>query len=418
MRVLFLTQIVPWPLDAGPKIKTWNVLKYLHEKGNEIILATFVRDNEVQYVDELSKVCSEVHCIPIKRSKISDLRFWIRSQFHHRPFLIERDDIPEMRSLVNSLVMKREIDILHADQINMLQFACSQKGRSDSSPEHFQKKPPYIIFDAHNAVWKIVERMGIDANWLLKLPAMQEADRMRRYEEWGVSFADQTLAVSEVDKQALQITCGVSGLSNSKITVIPIAVDTQILKPAFRNQENKNILVIGSMNYPPNADGILWFAKEVFPIILASEPNAVLTIVGKKPPLELQNIAAVRKNSIILTGYVPELTPYFENSAVEVVPVRAGGGMRVRILEGFAKGMPMVTTTVGLEGIEAEHGIHLLVEDQPEKFAESVIKLMNDSQLQDTLSKGGRKFVEDNYDWAVVLKKLDEVYQQAEKVTP
>ena len=139
-------------------------------------------------------------------------------------------------------------------------------------------------------------------------------------------------------------------------------------------------------------------------------PQATLTIVGKNPPKDFLNLAADKDSGIVAPGFVPELDPYFARSAVTVVPVRAGGGMRVRILEAFARAAPVVTTTVGLEGIDASPGEDVLVADSPEEFAASVIALIEQKDLRQQLSNNGRRLVERKYDWQVVLGRLDEIY--------
>ena len=126
-------------------------------------------------------------------------------------------------------------------------------------------------------------------------------------------------------------------------------------------------------------------------------------------------MAEESQGNIVITGYVPNLDPYFENSSLMVIPVRAGGGMRVRILEAFARAMPVITTTVGLEGIKAEPGVDVMVADTPVDFANLVIKVLNDKNLQDRLSMNGRQLAEDKYDWQVVLKQLDALYQKLSK---
>jgi glycosyltransferase involved in cell wall biosynthesis len=140
-------------------------------------------------------------------------------------------------------------------------------------------------------------------------------------------------------------------------------------------------------------------------------PKAHLTIIGKNPPQDFQQLAVEHPESINVTGYAPDLDPYMEQSAIMVVPVRAGGGMRVRILEAFARGMPVVTTTVGLEGIEAEPGVEVLVEDTPETFASAVMGLLSNPDWQAKLSQRGRKLAEEKYDWQTVLGQIEKVFQ-------
>ena len=123
MHILFLTQILPYPPASGPKVKTWHVLRYLSECGHKITLASFVRPEELPYIEDVKKVCFAVHAVPVRRSRVSDLYYFLRSQLTGRPFLVERDDLAEMRSLVNQIVASESVDVIHADQLTMTQFA-------------------------------------------------------------------------------------------------------------------------------------------------------------------------------------------------------------------------------------------------------------------------------------------------------
>jgi glycosyltransferase involved in cell wall biosynthesis len=169
---------------------------------------------------------------------------------------------------------------------------------------------------------------------------------------------------------------------------------------------------MGTLYYPPNADGIRWFIQDVFPIVRRYLPNVKLTVVGKNPPKDFLRFADESQGSIVITGYVPELDPYFAESTMMVIPVRAGGGMRVRILESFARAMPVVTTTIGLEGIQAHPGKDVLVADDPNDFAGAVVQLLNDRALQDQLAVNGRHLAESIYDWHVILRDMEKVYRQ------
>ena len=130
MHILFLTQIVPYPPDAGPKVKTWHVLRYLVQRGHQVTLATFCREEETPYLEKLQELCDDVIPIPIKRSRMADIVYWLKSHFTGRPFLIERDDLAAMRKAVDQAVSQDNIDIIHADQLSMAQFAFRPKGRA------------------------------------------------------------------------------------------------------------------------------------------------------------------------------------------------------------------------------------------------------------------------------------------------
>jgi glycosyltransferase involved in cell wall biosynthesis len=383
-----------------------------------------VRPEEEEHVASIREVCQEVYTVPIHRSKVMDIGYWIRSHFSGRPFLIERDDLAEMRDLVKQIIKQEAVDVIHADQLTMAQFALPGYVHDSDFPDDKKngsgvdyEKQPYLVFDAHNAVWTIVERMRHNAPWYLKPIAGIEEQRVKRYEGMVISKFDHTLAVTEPDRKALEeavdlFTDGVGDFKNS-ITVVPIAVDTQKLQPVVRKPGSVNIVTLGTLHYPPNADGIRWFAQEVYPLILEEKPDATLTILGKNPPSDFYQLQNKYPQKIEVTGYVPDLTPYLEKAALMVIAVRAGGGMRVRILEAFARGMPVVTTTVGLEGIEARSEEEILVEDDPAGFAQATLRLFEDEALGFSLAEKGRMLAESHYDWQVVLTKMDEIYNRA-----
>jgi glycosyltransferase involved in cell wall biosynthesis len=423
MHVLFLTQIIPYPPDAGPKVKTWQVLRYLASRGHRVTLASFVRPEEEPYVNDLREVCQDVYTVPIQRSRIRDAGYWIRSNFTGRPFLIERDDLVGMRRLIERILAEERIDLIHADQLTMTQFALPRHQEKRTPTKQAQdgnnksnNLQPELLFDAHNAVWTIVERMRENAPWYLRPIGYLEEQRIKRYEGMVVSLYDHTLAVTEPDhlalKEAVEFFAGDHEKNKDSITVIPIAVDTEKLQPVSRKSDSKNIVTLGTLHYPPNADGIRWFAEEVFPLVHERDPDTTLTIIGKNPPPDFYQLQEKHPDSIEVTGYVQDLVPYLERAALMVIAVRAGGGMRVRILEAFARGMPVVTTTVGLEGIEAQPGKEILVEDSPREFAQAVLNLMNDPELGLLLAKNGRQLAVEQYDWQVVLQKMDTIYQR------
>ncbi|MCC6300289.1 MAG: glycosyltransferase [Anaerolineales bacterium] len=408
MKILFLTQIVPYPPDAGPRVKTWHVLRSLAVQEHSVTLVSFVRPEEAPHIAALDKVCDAVHTVPIRRSRVTDVWYMIRSFVASRPFLVERDDLPEMQAKVNQLVKENEFDFIHADQLTMVQFAL----RGAAAAKNIK---PKVIFDAHNAVWSIVERMRENARWLLKPVLAIEAKRVKRYEGELLKKVDHVLAVTDIDQAGLVEALHVSKIRPDErvapITIVPIATDTGRLQPIKRKSGSKNIVTLGTLHYPPNADGIRWFFNEVFPLIRERVPAVTLTIIGKNPPQDFLDLAAQDPMVFKVTGYALEIPPYLEESALMVVPVRAGGGMRVRILEAFAYAMPVVTTTIGLEGVHAEPERDVLVADTATEFAKRVIELLEDTSLQEKLSTNGRRLAETKYDWQVVLSAMKPIYE-------
>jgi glycosyltransferase involved in cell wall biosynthesis len=433
MKILFLTQTIPYPVDAGPKVKTWHVLKHLVDKGYDVTLVSFVRGEEEKYINELRKVFSEVFLVPLHRSRMADLAYWTRSLFSGRPFLIERDDIPSMRSLISDLMDRGSFDVVHADQLTMAQFVLTKGIKQSKIAENEKssksrivqpgnniaklKDTPKRIFDAHNALWALVRRMRKTSRFYFRPFLSLEARRIKRYEGMVVRSFDYTLAVSRVDRDALTIAekeyshkLGYETPNSMCIHIIPIAIDTSGYRQTKLSESRSSILTLGTLHWPPNADGIRWFIRDIFPRVREQIPGVSLTVIGKNPPSDLVNIAATMSEAVSVKGYVKDLQPYLEAADVMVVPVRAGGGMRVRILEGFAWGLPMVTTTVGLEGIEAVPGKDIMVADDVGSFAKAVCTLMESEALRLSLRENGLQLVNERYDWRVVLRELDQVY--------
>jgi glycosyltransferase involved in cell wall biosynthesis len=325
-----------------------------------------------------------------------------------------------MRKQIQHLLASQEFDVLHADQISMAQFVFPERSFKRSYPKR-NHDSPFLIFDAHNAVWTIVARIRQSSHRILEPFLALEERKIKRYEGMVVERFDETLSVSEVDQELLEKAwtsfCAEvrddQAHPSSKISTIPIAVDA-VNTPVIPNPEaSSKILALGTLHYPPNADGIRWFIKSILPLIVEQRPEVKLTVIGKNPPADFFRLENEHPESIRITGYVPDLKPYLEETAVMVVPVRVGGGMRVRILEAFAQAIPVVTTTIGLEGIQAREGRDVLIGDSPGEFADCVLSLLEDHQKRIDIGQNGRRLVEEKYDWEVVLMKLDQVYARA-----
>jgi glycosyltransferase involved in cell wall biosynthesis len=393
MRILLLTQVVPYPPDSGPKIKTYHVLRYLARR-HEIDLVSFVRSaRESAHAAALSAYCARVSTVELRRSRTRDAGFLARSLLSGRPFLIERDDSPTMRRAVDALVRSRRPEAVHADQLSMAQFAVDVR-------------TPLRVLDQHNAVWTIVQRAARrEPPGPRRVLAELEWRKLRAYEGQLCRQFDRLTVVSDADRAALEAAAG----SRLDAAVIPIALDTRELRFAPRGPDARHVLSVATMFYPPNAEGVRWFATEVFPRIRDAAPEARFLIVGSRPPRSIRALAS-RDARIDVTGYVADLSPIDRQSRVFVVPVSSGSGMRVKILEAFARGIPVVSTSVGAEGIAVRDGEHLLIADTPSDFATAVERLLTQPAVAERLARAARQLVEERYDWRTALAGLDSVY--------
>ncbi len=226
---------------------------------------------------------------------------------------------------------------------------------------------------------------------------------MRRYEADSCRRFDTVVWVTADDQEAVGLPEPPAG---PRAYVIPICVDPQETPVIKRTAQPHRVTFLGGLHWPPNAAGIVWFAREVWPSVRAACPDAVLTIIGKSPPKELDG----RGEGIEVTGYVDDPMPYLKETAVFIVPLHAGGGMRVKILDAWAWGLPVVSTTIGAEGIDCRHGENLLIADTATGFATAVQQVMTDCQLARSLANACRAAVGDCYDWRAVYSAWDAIY--------
>ena len=397
MRVLVLTQVVVYPADAGPKVKTLQVLRYLSAR-HEVIYCTFVRsEQEERDAEKLKAMCHRVEMIPMKRSKVSDVRFLLESLATNDSFILHRDDRADMRAKVQQLLEEERIDVLHVDQLNMMRFV----------PKNWRGT---VVLDEHNAVWQVVERLRQGAtNPLSRLLMGREVGIMRRIEGAACRRAQVVLAVSTHDQEALREVAG----EQVKIEIVPITVDAEQFTSVWetRNPQPNRLFTIGTMFWPPNSEGVLWWLREGYKHLRELCPDVTYDIVGARPPQSLQTLAE-QSEGVQVRGYVADAMPYWQQATALAVPLLSGGGVRVKILEAMAMGVPVISTTLGCEGLEVQHGVHLLIADTPKDFAQACATVLKDKELASKLANNARALLLEKYDANIALRSLDEVYAQ------
>jgi glycosyltransferase involved in cell wall biosynthesis len=402
MHILFLSQVLPYPLDAGPKMRSYYVLRHLAQQ-HQVTLLTFVRDTDrAEHVAHLAEFCEAVHTIPMQRSRWRDLKFLARSLLSGQPFIIIRDQLPAMTAQLRQLIESRTFDVIHADQLWMAQYAVAARRMAAVAP-------PKLILDQHNAVHLIPKRLAeAEQNPLKRFVLTREARMMADYEVKICQQFDQVVWVTAEDHRVVGALSEVIASQPAYSTIIPICADPDGIELVTPIGAPWRITFLGGLHWPPNAQGILWFAREVLPQIRASLPDAQLTVIGKDPP------AGLAGEGIEVTGYVTEaeLQSYLRETAVFIVPLHAGGGMRVKILDAWSWGLPIVSTTIGAEGIEVQPEHDILIADTPAAYADAVVRLLKDPVLASRLGQNGRKTVLQKYNWQTIYPAWDEVYDR------
>jgi glycosyltransferase involved in cell wall biosynthesis len=269
---------------------------------------------------------------------------------------------------------------------------------------------PLVVFDDHNCEYVLQERTFLNdlyspTRWPAAAYSFVQWRRLRRYEAQVCRCADRVLAVSQADARALKRL--VPGL---EVAVIPNGIDTRVYLPAIAEPRaaSHSLVFTGTMDFRPNVDAVLWFTEKVWPLIQAKVPGVHFCVVGQRPHRRLDPLREDR--SVTLTGRVEDVRPYIADATVYVVPLRMGGGTRLKLLEAMAMSKPVVATRLGAEGYPITDGRELILADTPAEFAQAVVALVNSPARRTELGQTARSFVERQYDWRVIVPCLEQVY--------
>lgn len=395
MNILFLTQICPYPPTNGSAIKTYNILKHLG-KSHEVNLLMFIRnESEVSALSHLSQYCRQMDFCKLTRSGMRNVIQAAGSLLSCRSFIISRDRHSLMHAKVQNALQTKP-DLIYVDHLQMFQFVPIPA-------------PAPVVLDDHNVEWKIIERFSSSGTPILhRTFGAVEWRKLRKYELDACRKSEEVLTVTGKDRNTL----AANGIPASKITALPVGVDIERFQPLPPKPDTANLLMFGTMSWPPNSDAVVHFADCIYPAIKQKVPEAQFQVVGANPPAAVSHLA--RDPSIQVTGFVEDLAPFCENAAVFVVPLRIGSGIRVKILDAMAMGLPVVTTSIGCEGIALRDQEDAIIADDPEEFAEAVIGLLRDPEERARLGSSGRRLVEDEYSWPPILSRLDRVLSKYE----
>jgi len=411
MKILFLSQLVPYPPDSGPKVRSYATLRHLAQQ-NEVTLLAFSRpDDSPESIEHLKTFCHAVHTVPIIRSTVRDGIEFGMSLLRNQSFIIQRDQTPEMKSKVEALLQNTRFDMIHADQLWMAQYAIEAKEHAPGVR---------ILLDEHNACYQIFQRLADEEqNPLKRMIYRREWPALKRYEAWACRQFDHLVTVTDQDKKTLEALVQESNQYSEPIhaQVIPICVDTEILQMVEPVPDASDVLHLGTMFWMPNVEGVAWFIEKVWPLLKRSLPKASFSVVGKRPPDKLRQLAE-SDPSIQIHGYAPDPMPYLQKCAAFIVPLRSGSGMRVKIVEAWARGLPIVSTTVGAEGLKYMDGENILIADGEENFAKAVERLLSDQELNHKLRSNGRRWVEQQYNWRRVYQDWNHIYRDTHDSLP
>jgi sugar transferase (PEP-CTERM/EpsH1 system associated) len=394
MRILWLKSDLLLPLDKGGKLRTWHLLRQLARRHEITYVAFAPADEPAANLVGMREVAHRVETIPRSDVRKRSLRFYTHAAMHvfrRLPYAIGRYRSSEYQARVEALLREQPFDVAVCDfllpAVNLPQrLPC-----------------PSVLF-THNVEAEIWRRHAETCSgWAARrLYAMQHR-RMLRFERHALARFDAVLAVSDADRATLQRMY--SGSVRAPIHVIPTGVDTEFFTPAPSAPTSRSLVFTGSMDWLPNEDAMTFFGRDVLPLIRAEEPDVTVKIVGRAPTPPVVRLG--REPGIHVTGRVDDVRPFMHDAAVYVVPLRIGGGTRLKIFEAMAMGKAVVSTRVGAEGLPVVDERHLVLADDPREFASAVVRLLRDVNARHALESAARALVVEHYDWEGVAGSLD-----------
>ena len=404
MKILFLSQRFLLPMDTGGKIRTGNILKQL-AKHHEITLVSNVESpKDDSYLAQINMFCSRFVAVPWCEIPKYSSRFYVRLLFN----LCSRYPV----SVLNDYSKPLRVAVEHEISTNLYDIAICDFVQSALNFKNI-KSLQSILFQ-HNVESEISRRHFRKAtNVVAKLFWYIQWKKMFRFEGVQCRKFDTVIAVSENDKNLFQ-----NKYDLKNVHTIPTGVDVDYFSPAVNANKVPSLVFCGSMDWLPNEDAIIYFAEEIFPAIIESVPDIKVTVVGRNPSSSLQNLIK-QYPAMTLTGWVQDIRAYIAESSVYIVPIRIGGGTRMKIYEALAMGKAIVSTSLGAEGLVLENEKHITIADEPVEFAEKVIELINNEEKRSFIEDTAAEYVRSScFTWQKVASKFSKICQRTAGQNP
>jgi len=382
MKILLVLNQLLFPADTGGKIRSSQLFRRL-SRQHDIVALSLVRSTDTDaQIAAMGQVCRRLDVVPWREADKASARFYLElagSLASPVPFIVSKYLSPQLRARVRELLAEERPDLLLCDflqpSINVVDLPFA----------------PKVLFQ-HNVEAQIRRRhCEQERNPLAKAYLWLQWRRLRRYEGFAMRHFDHVVTVSEADSATMLADYGVA-----HTTPVPLGVDTDEFAPSDQPPVPGRLVFTGSMDWLPNEDAMVWFVGEVLPLIRARRPDASLAIVGRKPTAKVQALAG---DGVVVTGTVPDVQPLMAEGQVYIVPLRVGGGTRIKIFEAMAMGCPIVSTTLGAEGLPVSDGEDLLLADEPTAFAQAVLGLLDDPARRQALGTAARRKMVEHYSW-------------------
>lgn len=400
MQTLLISPFSPYPLHFGGAIRVYHVMKMFAAFSDVTLINYGSGEHDERTEQQLRTICKELHVVkgpPGEADKKWQLQ--ARATFGPRTFQYHSFYSGEMQRTINQVLRSRKFDYIVLEQSQLGYFDVRQPGAIH-------------ILDLQNIEYELLERRArAQQNPTKAIALVIEAVKFRRDEQRIYRDVDLIFTPSDRERDTLRQLPGVR-----RVETLPNSIDSNFFALRSEEPSTNEIVFIGTTHVDANRDGVNYFVKEIFPLIELQIPDVKLWIVGGSPPPEIK--AYDERPNISVTGFVEDVRTYMQKARVMVVPLRSGGGTRLKILEGLSFGIPTVSTSVGAEGIELTDNHDILLADDVQGFADAVVRLLRDAELRRKLSFNGRQLVEQCYSWQTVGRNLNTYLHQASSLEP
>lgn len=397
MKILILEKKPLYPLDAGGQIRSAKMFEELSKEHEITIVCNVEHPKDDNYLREMDKCCSHLYTIPWKETKRFSGRFYCElfiNLFSRYPFTVNKDYCPKLKRLFEKVLADGEFDLIICD---FLQSSRNVLGVKNIPKLLFQHNVESMIAKRH---FKEEENIVAKCYWYIQWK------KMDWYERKMCQWFDHVIAVSENDKESFK-KC----FSARAVSVIPTGVDIEYFCPQEIKIEPNTLVFVGGMDWLPNVDGVMYFVENILPLVQREIPDVQLYVVGRNPVAKIQMLDKLNP-AVTITGTVEDVRPYVAKSSMAIVPLRIGGGTRLKIYEFMAMAKPVVSTTIGAEGLTVTHGEDILLADTPDRFAREVITLLNNSKLREDIGKAGEEMVNKYYSWDKIAKCFEKICEK------
>jgi sugar transferase (PEP-CTERM/EpsH1 system associated) len=391
LNILVVSPQLPYPPSWGFGIRVYHLLRYLSAR-HRVTLLSYAWGHQGEQVKALRAFCHAVEAVDAPPAFFNARRrAQLGSVMSRAPYSARSIQAGGLQRALDGLLSAESFDLI---QVESAPAACLD-----------YHGHPAVVLDEHNVEYELLSRMArTDRSLPRRLFNGLEYLKMRRLEQQAWGSVRACVCTSEADA-AIMRRYGARG----EVAVVPNGVDLEFFKPGEGSPEPDSLVFTGTFNYRPNVDAATFFVREVLPMIVRARPETVFTIVGASAPAEVIRLSGPH---VRVTGWVADVRPYLARAAVVVVPLRMGGGTRLKVLEALAMAKPVVSTTIGSEGLAAIDGEHLLTADRPAAMAEKVVALLEDGSKAFLLGEHGRQLMQRQYGWDAIGESLEGLYRQ------